>query len=621
MLSATPFEVVAEFFSNFASLDKFETVKALSVVPTIDHLRHRRQAHLDRPQPQAARLHRRLQPARVRGRRTHGDHGAARRRQRRARPPARRGRRPGRPPVTSPVTVRRPATLAVRPSARGRADRARDRARRLRGPAAGRPARRRARRDRGVARRRTARTVAWSRAPTARDVGALVLDPERSHALAAPGRACSPRCASTASPRRWWPRRWPTPRTYDDVAVLAREELPGTVAFWREHGFAETGRHSPYVELRRAAPAAYDTPDAESMRALGASLASVLRAGDVVVLSGELGRRQDDADPGARRRAGGPRRRHLADVRDRPRAPVAGRRSGPGARRRLSPRRGRRARRPRPRHLARRRGHGGRVGGGCRRGSGRRPAGGTHRARGRRRRRRRRARPATGACLAGRWPLARRTGCPRSPPEQAEGLREEQHVGRLVLVHPEPGGGLVDGEAEHLDDDLAVGRVGRRTGHLDPRGREGPGAVGVGKVGMVGSGLRERTAWCANTSISPSRVQPASSRSSRAARSTSDSPASRLPPGRNRHSSADRQTTTQPSGPWRPGAAASPGRRPARRGRRPGRRWRRAGSRGPTAPGTAPPSPSRPRRDPSPGRVERRRPCQGGRHVRDRPRQ
>jgi pimeloyl-ACP methyl ester carboxylesterase len=34
MLSGTPFEVVAEFFSNFASLDKFETVKALSVVPT-----------------------------------------------------------------------------------------------------------------------------------------------------------------------------------------------------------------------------------------------------------------------------------------------------------------------------------------------------------------------------------------------------------------------------------------------------------------------------------------------------------------------------------------------------------------------------------------------------------
>jgi pimeloyl-ACP methyl ester carboxylesterase len=34
MLSATPFEVVAEFFPNFATLDKFETLKALSAVPT-----------------------------------------------------------------------------------------------------------------------------------------------------------------------------------------------------------------------------------------------------------------------------------------------------------------------------------------------------------------------------------------------------------------------------------------------------------------------------------------------------------------------------------------------------------------------------------------------------------
>jgi pimeloyl-ACP methyl ester carboxylesterase len=33
MLSATPFEVVAEFFPNFATLDKFETLKALSAVP------------------------------------------------------------------------------------------------------------------------------------------------------------------------------------------------------------------------------------------------------------------------------------------------------------------------------------------------------------------------------------------------------------------------------------------------------------------------------------------------------------------------------------------------------------------------------------------------------------
>ena len=76
---------------------------------------------------------------------------------------------------------------------------------------------------------------------------------------------------------------------YDDVAVLAREELPGTAKFWREHGFVETAVHTPYVELRRPAPTAYDAPDSEAMRSLGASLARVLRAGDVVVLSGGLG--------------------------------------------------------------------------------------------------------------------------------------------------------------------------------------------------------------------------------------------------------------------------------------------------------------------------------------------
>jgi tRNA threonylcarbamoyladenosine biosynthesis protein TsaE len=76
---------------------------------------------------------------------------------------------------------------------------------------------------------------------------------------------------------------------YDEVAVLAREELPGTTTFWHDHGFAEVARRSPYVELRRPAPTTYDVPDAEAMRALGASLATVLRAGDVVVLSGELG--------------------------------------------------------------------------------------------------------------------------------------------------------------------------------------------------------------------------------------------------------------------------------------------------------------------------------------------
>ena len=218
-----------------------------------------------------------------------------------------------------------------------------------------------------------------------RDVGALVLDPEGS-TLWLRRVGVLPEVREHGVATALVNQALADAEGYDDVAVLAREELPGTVAFWREHGFAETGRHSPYVELRRAAPAGFDTPDAESMRALGA-VAGVRAAGRRRRGAlGRAGRRQDHADAGTRRRAGGPRRRDLADVRDRPRAPAPGRRSGPGARRRLSHRRGRRARRPRPRHLPRRRGHGGRVGGGRRRGPGRRPARGTDRARGRRRR-------------------------------------------------------------------------------------------------------------------------------------------------------------------------------------------------------------------------------------------
>jgi tRNA threonylcarbamoyladenosine biosynthesis protein TsaE len=76
---------------------------------------------------------------------------------------------------------------------------------------------------------------------------------------------------------------------YADVAVLAREELPGTSTFWREHGFAPVAATAPYVELRRPAPRTYDAADADSMRALGALLAARLGAGDLVVLSGELG--------------------------------------------------------------------------------------------------------------------------------------------------------------------------------------------------------------------------------------------------------------------------------------------------------------------------------------------
>ena len=75
----------------------------------------------------------------------------------------------------------------------------------------------------------------------------------------------------------------------DEVRVLARQELPVTIGFWESTGFVETGRAAPYVELRRTLVTSYDVPDADAMRRLGADLGALLRRGDVVVLTGELG--------------------------------------------------------------------------------------------------------------------------------------------------------------------------------------------------------------------------------------------------------------------------------------------------------------------------------------------
>lgn len=77
---------------------------------------------------------------------------------------------------------------------------------------------------------------------------------------------------------------------FDDLTVVAREELPRTVRFWQRQGFREVRRHSPNVELRRPLRTfVFDAPDADAMREIGQEIATRLEAGDLLVLSGELG--------------------------------------------------------------------------------------------------------------------------------------------------------------------------------------------------------------------------------------------------------------------------------------------------------------------------------------------
>ncbi|HEX5090681.1 MAG TPA: tRNA (adenosine(37)-N6)-threonylcarbamoyltransferase complex ATPase subunit type 1 TsaE [Nocardioides sp.] len=77
---------------------------------------------------------------------------------------------------------------------------------------------------------------------------------------------------------------------YADLTVVAREELPATIAFWEHQGFREVRRDPPDVELRRPLrTAVHHAADADAMRALGRSVAGQLTAGDLIVLTGSLG--------------------------------------------------------------------------------------------------------------------------------------------------------------------------------------------------------------------------------------------------------------------------------------------------------------------------------------------
>jgi tRNA threonylcarbamoyladenosine biosynthesis protein TsaE len=73
------------------------------------------------------------------------------------------------------------------------------------------------------------------------------------------------------------------------IRLAARTELPDTVEFWRRRGYHQVEQRAYDVVLAKAMPVVLDVPTAEEMRALGNDLAGRLRAGDVLVLSGDLG--------------------------------------------------------------------------------------------------------------------------------------------------------------------------------------------------------------------------------------------------------------------------------------------------------------------------------------------
>ncbi len=73
------------------------------------------------------------------------------------------------------------------------------------------------------------------------------------------------------------------------VELLTRREFPELLKWWKRHGFEITREETEGFILGRDLPIMLDVMTSESMQDLGVRLAGVLRAGDVLVVDGELG--------------------------------------------------------------------------------------------------------------------------------------------------------------------------------------------------------------------------------------------------------------------------------------------------------------------------------------------
>lgn len=78
-------------------------------------------------------------------------------------------------------------------------------------------------------------------------------------------------------------------RGYDGLSLAARTELPATIRFWEHLGYDELAHSGTNVTMAKMLPVEVTADDTDATRLLGERLAGVLRAGDLVILSGDLG--------------------------------------------------------------------------------------------------------------------------------------------------------------------------------------------------------------------------------------------------------------------------------------------------------------------------------------------
>jgi tRNA threonylcarbamoyladenosine biosynthesis protein TsaE len=78
-------------------------------------------------------------------------------------------------------------------------------------------------------------------------------------------------------------------RGYRGLELEARAELPRTQEFWRRQGYCEASRVDTRITMRRLLPVVLELTTAADTTELGHSLAAELQAGDLLILTGDLG--------------------------------------------------------------------------------------------------------------------------------------------------------------------------------------------------------------------------------------------------------------------------------------------------------------------------------------------
>ena len=73
------------------------------------------------------------------------------------------------------------------------------------------------------------------------------------------------------------------------LELLSRREFPATRNWWERHGFHAVREVPTGFVMQRGLPVRVEVPDTDAMRRLGRRLARLLRGGDVVIASGDLG--------------------------------------------------------------------------------------------------------------------------------------------------------------------------------------------------------------------------------------------------------------------------------------------------------------------------------------------